>query len=135
MVMLLIMLSLILCTNIMHYHYRINADIASEGILARLIWESGEWIPSTWCVAMETRIFDIANLAAGNVKKGVNIGGIVGGLIDWSPLNIKQLRTNINAVGTIVATAPGKLIGFYIYLASNTSETHMMIIMYNVSLT
>lgn len=66
---------------------------------------------------------DIANLAAGNVKKGVNIGGIVGGLIDWSPLNIKQLRTNINAVGTIVATAPGKLIGFYIYLASNTSES------------
>lgn len=63
-VMLAVMLVLIFCTNIMHYHYRINADIASEGILARLIWESGEWIPSTWCVAMETRIFDIANLAA-----------------------------------------------------------------------
>ena len=42
--MLTVMLALIFCTNTMHYHYRINADIASEGILARLIWESGEWI-------------------------------------------------------------------------------------------
>lgn len=63
-ILVITMLGMIFLVNIQHYYYNINADIASEGILARLIWESGEWIPSTWCIAAETRIFDIANLAA-----------------------------------------------------------------------
>ena len=50
--------------NLFHYTYNMNADIASEGILARLIWESKEWVPDSWYVAAETRVFDMANLAA-----------------------------------------------------------------------
>ena len=54
----------IVCANIFHYTYHLNADIASEGVLARLIWESKEWVPRSWYVAAETRVFDTANLAA-----------------------------------------------------------------------
>lgn len=63
-ILIVVMLGVIFRVNIQYYFYNINADIASEGILARLIWESGEWIPSTWCIAAETRMFDVANLAA-----------------------------------------------------------------------
>lgn len=62
-IMILIQLGVIFYINLAHYNYNMNADIASEGLLARLIWESGEWIPSTWYVAEETRVFDVANLA------------------------------------------------------------------------
>ena len=63
-VLILFFVGTIFYVNFNHYNYNINADIASEGLLARLIWESGEWIPSTWYVAEETRVFDVANLAA-----------------------------------------------------------------------
>lgn len=63
-VIILIQMGIIFFVNLAHYNYGLNADIASEGILARLIWESGEWVPSTWYVAEETRVFDVANLAA-----------------------------------------------------------------------
>lgn len=53
-----------LCANLFHYTYNMNADIASEGVLARLIWESKEWVPGSWYVAAEMRVFDMANLAA-----------------------------------------------------------------------
>lgn len=62
--LIIIQIGIICWVNLAHYNYNINADIASEGILARLIWESGEWVPSTWYVAEETRVFDVANLAA-----------------------------------------------------------------------
>lgn len=60
----IIQIGIIFYVNLAHYNYNINADIASEGLLARLIWESGEWVPSTWYVAEETRVFDVANVAA-----------------------------------------------------------------------
>lgn len=50
--------------NLFHYCYNINADIASEAVLAKLIHESGEWIPQSWYPSTELRIFGTPNLAA-----------------------------------------------------------------------
>ena len=41
-----------------------NADLASDVILAKLIWTTKEIIPSTWYIAMETRLICTPNLAA-----------------------------------------------------------------------
>lgn len=60
----IIVMTLIMCTNIYHYCYKMNADIASEAVLARLIWESGEWIPNSWYPSTELRIWGTPNLAA-----------------------------------------------------------------------
>lgn len=51
-------------TNLFHYCYRMNADIASEAVLARHIWESGEALPKSWMPSTEYRILSSANLAA-----------------------------------------------------------------------
>lgn len=59
-----IMLSLIAMVNLFHYCYKMNADIASEAVLAQLIWESGEWLPKTWYASTELRIFSTPNLAS-----------------------------------------------------------------------
>lgn len=60
----LLITGLIVYTNLFHYCYKMNADIASEAVLARHTWESGEWIPKSWCHGTEVRIFFAANLAA-----------------------------------------------------------------------
>lgn len=56
--------SLIVYTNLFHYCYEMDADIASEAVLARLIWESGEWIPKSWYPGSELRFWQTPNLAA-----------------------------------------------------------------------
>lgn len=61
---LIITAGLIICTNLFHYCYKMNADIASEAVLARLIWESGEWVPKSWYPSTELRIFATPDLAA-----------------------------------------------------------------------
>lgn len=72
-------LSSIIVVNIFCYYYGINADIASEGILAKLIWDTKEWIPASWYVSTETRIFNVPNLAAllygitGNITLSVGL--------------------------------------------------------------
>lgn len=60
----IIIVGLMICTNLFHYCYEMNADIASEAVLARLIWESGEWLPKSWYTSTEFRIFTTPNLAA-----------------------------------------------------------------------
>lgn len=60
----IIAVGLILSTNLFHYCYKMNADIASEAVLARLIWESGEWIPKSWYPSTELRIWQTPDLAA-----------------------------------------------------------------------
>ena len=55
--------ALIMYTNLFHYCYKMNADIASESVLARLIWESGELIPKSWYPSTELRIWQTPNLA------------------------------------------------------------------------
>lgn len=39
-------------------------DIASEAVLASLIWESKEWIPASWYASTEVRILGTPNLAS-----------------------------------------------------------------------
>ena len=50
--------------NLFRFNYRMNADIASEAVLTRLIWESKEWIPGSWYPSTETKVFSMPNLAA-----------------------------------------------------------------------
>lgn len=57
-------LLLIIITNVFHFNYIMNVDLASDVILAKLIWTSKEIIPSTWYIAAETRIICTPNLAA-----------------------------------------------------------------------
>ncbi len=57
-------LGLIFLTNLLHFNYMMNADLASDAVLARLIWTSKEIIPSTWYIAAETRIIGTPNIAA-----------------------------------------------------------------------
>lgn len=52
----------IIYTNL--FRYSMNADIASEAVLAQLIWNSGEWIPKSWYPSTELRIWTTPNLAA-----------------------------------------------------------------------
>lgn len=59
-----VFLLLIIITNIFHFNYNMNADLASDVVLARLIWDSKEIIPHTWYIAAETRIICTPNLAA-----------------------------------------------------------------------
>lgn len=60
----LVFLLLIFIVNIFHFNYMMNADLASDTILAKLIWTSKEIIPSTWYIAAETRIICTPNFAA-----------------------------------------------------------------------
>lgn len=59
-----LMFVLIAGVNLFHYCYKMNADIASEAVFAQLIWESGEWIPSSWYPSTELRILGTPNLAS-----------------------------------------------------------------------
>ena len=60
----LVFLTLIMAVNLCHFNYYMNADLASDAILAKLIWDSKEVIPHTWYIAAETRIICTPNLAA-----------------------------------------------------------------------
>ena len=55
---------MIVCTNLFHYCYKMNADIASEAVYARLIWDSKEWMPKSWFSGSELRFWQTPNLAA-----------------------------------------------------------------------
>ena len=61
---LIVAVGMIVCTNLFHYCYKMNADIASEGVYARLIWESKEWLPKSWYSGTELRFWQTPNLAA-----------------------------------------------------------------------
>ncbi len=59
-----IFLLLIISTNIFHFNYMLNADLASDTVLGRLIWTSKEVIPESWYIAAETRIIGTPNFGA-----------------------------------------------------------------------
>ena len=50
--------------NLVQYKVGLNADIASEGLLAKVMWESKEWIPDEWYFSTEARLISVANCAA-----------------------------------------------------------------------
>lgn len=54
----------IFITNLFHYNYKMNADIASEAILGKLIWETGQIIPEGWYGSNEVRILCAPDIAA-----------------------------------------------------------------------
>ncbi len=60
----IVFLILLFWTNIFHFNYRMNADIASEALLGRLIWESGQIVPDSWYPSTEIRILGTANIAS-----------------------------------------------------------------------
>lgn len=60
----IVFLACVVITNIFHFNYMLNADLASDVILSKLIWTSKEIIPSTWYIAAETRIICTPNVAA-----------------------------------------------------------------------
>lgn len=62
--LLVVFIGLVGASNLFHYTYRMNADIGAEGVLARLIWQSKEIIPSSWYASSETRIIATPQLAA-----------------------------------------------------------------------
>ncbi|MCM1200075.1 MAG: hypothetical protein NC312_02475 [Bacteroides fragilis] len=57
-------LVLIGITNLCHYRYALDADIASDAVLGKLIWDSKEIVPGTWYIAEETRLICMPNAAA-----------------------------------------------------------------------
>lgn len=50
--------------NLIQYKYGLNADVASEGMLAKVMWDSKEWIPEEWYSSTETRVLSPANIAS-----------------------------------------------------------------------
>lgn len=50
--------------NLVQYKLGLNADVAAEGLLAKVIWESKEWLPSEWYFGNELRLISTPNFAA-----------------------------------------------------------------------
>lgn len=73
---------LICQANLLHYNYRMNADIASEALLGQAMWDSKQWIPDMWYPSTEVRIIGAANLSAlfygicGNLKLAMGLACI-----------------------------------------------------------
>lgn len=62
-VLIIVSLALIFITNIFHYCYAMNSDIAAEAILGHVISETKQLVPSVWFSSTETRVINAANLA------------------------------------------------------------------------
>lgn len=50
--------------NLVQYKLGLNADTAGEGLLAKVMWESKEWIPKDWYFGNELRLISATNCAA-----------------------------------------------------------------------
>lgn len=50
--------------NLVQYKLGLNADVAAEGLLAKVMWESKEWIPKEWYFGNELRLISTPNIAA-----------------------------------------------------------------------
>ena len=70
--------------NLFRYKQGLNSDIAAEGLLAREIWETKQWIPDTWYASTETRIISTATWSAPlyglieNLSLAMGLGCILG---------------------------------------------------------
>lgn len=139
------MLCVIVRGNLYHYFYGINADIASEGILAKLIWDTKEWIPSTWYVATETRIFNVANIAAvvyGIVKDmDVAVGisccivtaGILGSEVFFAKaMEFDKIQTGIFILLSLIL--PNNfMIAELLYLHASYYAPHVIVLFFTVA--
>lgn len=59
-----VFLLMIIVTNVCHFTYCLDADISSEVVLAREIWDVKQLVPDTWYISTEARIIGTPNLAA-----------------------------------------------------------------------
>ena len=84
-----LLMLLVLCfvfsyINLFRYKEGINSDIAAEALLAREIWETKQWIPSTWYPSTETRVISTATWSAllfgltKNLSLTMGLGCVVG---------------------------------------------------------
>lgn len=55
---------MIAITNIFHFTYRLDADISSEVVLGREIWDMKQVVPDTWYISTEARIIGPLDFAA-----------------------------------------------------------------------
>lgn len=60
----ILFLFMIAMTNICHYTYRLDADISSEVVLGREIWDMKQIVPDTWYISSEARIIGPLDFAA-----------------------------------------------------------------------
>ncbi|MBR5597758.1 MAG: hypothetical protein IKW30_10180 [Lachnospiraceae bacterium] len=49
--------------NLVQYKLGLNSDIAAEGLLAKVIWESKQWLPEEWYLSSEAKVIGVTNLA------------------------------------------------------------------------
>ena len=47
---------MIVITNVFHFTYRLDADISSEVVLGREMWDMKQLVPDTWYISTEARI-------------------------------------------------------------------------------
>ena len=55
--------SIFVYINLARYRLGLNSDIAAEGLLAKVIWESKQWFPETWYLSSEAKVIGVTNLA------------------------------------------------------------------------
>lgn len=55
---------LMFLVNLQHFDYKMNADIASETVLAKLIWDSKQLIPQSWYPSTELRLISTPDISA-----------------------------------------------------------------------
>lgn len=60
----ILLVLLFIYINLVQYKYGLNADVASEGMLSKVMCESKEWVPEEWYSSTETRVLSPANIAA-----------------------------------------------------------------------
>lgn len=60
----MLFLFMIITTNIFHFTYRLNADISSEAVLGKEIWDTKQLVPNAWYSSTETRIIGPLNFTA-----------------------------------------------------------------------
>lgn len=78
-------------TNLFHFNYKMNADIAAEAMLGELVWETKDLHPDIWFFDTEARIFGTLNFSAlfNGLTKDMNLSQglaccVMTGLLLWS---------------------------------------------------
>lgn len=145
-VAILLVLFSIVNINLFHYYYGMNADIASEGILTKLIWDTKEWIPSSWYRATETRIFAVPNLAAiiygltKNITMSVGIVcsiftmGIIGtGVLFSKALGFDKIQTAIFLLLSLILPNNLMIIDLF-YLHASYYASCVIILFYTLAI-
>ncbi len=102
-ILILLMYITIVYVNLFRFNYRMNADIASDAVLARLIWESKEWVPDSWYVSTEIKVFSMSNLAAlvygitgnMNLSAGISCAILAGGVLVSGFYLVKCLHMSV----------------------------------------